>query len=492
MAYYIGIDCGTQGTKVVVYDPETKQFLGDGYGGHDIVSNERGGREQEPQWWIDALDTAMKDALKNLGPEDRKKIAGIGVSGHQHGLVILDQDKKVLRRAKLWNDTETAAANQRYIDAAGGSAGVIAAIGTAIPVGYTVSKLIWLKDAEPEIFNKIAHVINPKDYVNFYLTGVIATDTGSASGTGYFDVINKTWSDKMVSLVSPDFKKVLPPIVGDLDAVGTVTREIAERYGLASSCMVAAGSGDNMMAAVGTGNVEPGVATMNLGTSGVFSVFTDQRPKDYPEIIQIQNSIPNGWIPTICIMNATSSTTVVQELFGLDLPAFDADMAAAPIGCEGVTMISFFNGERMPSLPEAKGSVLGLTMSNFTRRNCIRSAAEGVAFGLRWGCDLLREKGVSFRQLRLVGGGSNSAPWRQIIADVFDAEIIGVQGKEAGAFGGLVQAMSACKEGSVPEICGKHILLNEKKRALPDKERVKQYEDVYRRYLGLRREVYGV
>jgi xylulokinase len=492
MAYYIGIDCGTQGTKVVVYDPESKQFLGDGYGGHDMVSNERGGREQEPQWWIDALDIAMKGALKNLGPEARKKIAGIGVSGQQHGLVILDRDKKVLRRAKLWNDTETAGANQKYIAAAGGPAEVVAAIGTAIPVGYTVSKLIWLKDAEPETFNKIAHVINPKDYVNFYLTGVIATDTGSASGTGYFDVINKTWSDKMVSLVAPDFKKTLPPIVGDLDAVGTVTKEIAEKYGLSPACIVAAGSGDNMMAAVGTGNVEPGIATMNLGTSGVFSVFTDQKPRDYPEIIQIQNSIPNGWIPTICTMNATSSTTVVQEAFGLDLAVFDADMAAAPIGSGGVTMIPFFNGERMPSLPEARGSVFGLTMTNFTRKNCIRSAAEGVAFGLRWGCDLLREKGVSVRQLRLVGGGSNSAPWRQIIADVFDAEIIGVQGKEAGAFGGLVQAMSACKEGSVPEICGKHIILNEKKRALPDKEHVKQYEDIYQRYLGLRGKIYGL
>ncbi|MDR1373884.1 MAG: xylulokinase [Treponema sp.] len=490
MAYYIGIDCGTQGTKVVVYDPETKTFLGDGYGGHEIYSNERGGREQEPQWWIGALDAAMKDALKKLSPGERKKIAGIGVSGQQHGLVILDKDKKVLRRAKLWNDTETAGANQRYIDAAGGPAGVIAAIGTAIPVGYTVSKLIWLKETEPETFSRIAHVINPKDYVNFYLTGIIATDAGSASGTGYFDVINKTWSDTMVSLVGPGFEKALPPVVGDLDLVGPVTGEIAGRYGLSPACAVAAGSGDNMMAAVGTGNVEPGIATMNLGTSGVFSVFTNQRPKDYPEIIQIQNSIPNGWIPTICIMNATSSTTVVQELFGVDLAAFDADMAAAPVGSGGVTMIPFFNGERMPSLPEARGTLFGLTMTNFNRKNCIRSAAEGVAFGLRWGYDLLREKGVSFRQLRLVGGGSNSAPWRQIIADVFDAEIAGVQGKEAGALGGIVQAMSACGEGSVPEICSGHILLNEKKRALPDKESVGRYKEIYQRYLELRRELY--
>jgi xylulokinase len=492
MAYYVGIDCGTQGTKVVVYDPETRTFLGDGYGAHEIISNERGGREQDPQWWINALDEAMKGALKNLSAGDRKKIAGIGVSGHQHGLVILDKDKKVLRRAKLWNDTETAEANQRYIEAAGGPAGVIAAIGTAIPVGYTVSKLIWLKEQEPETFNKIAYVINPKDYVNFYLTAVVATDTGSASGTGYFDVINKTWSDKMVSLVAPDFKRALPPIVGDLDAVGTVTKEIAEKYGFASSCIVAAGSGDNMMAAVGTGNVQSGVATMNLGTSGVLSVFTDQRPVGYPEILQIQNSIPNGWIPTIVTMNATSTTTAVQELFSLDIQTFDREMAAAPIGSEGVVMLPFFNGERMPSLPGAKGWISGLTMQNLRRPNLIRAGAEAATFGIRWGCDLLRQKGVSVSQLRLVGGGSNSAPWRQMVADVFDAEIIGVQGKEAGALGGIIQAMGACGEGSVPELCAGHIVLDEKKRALPDGERVKQYEAVYQKYLGLQKELYKV
>jgi xylulokinase len=491
MAYYIGVDCGTQGTKVVVYDPETKTFVGDGYKAHEIFSNDRGGREQEPIWWIDALNAAMKEALKNLGPEERKKIAGIGVSGQQNGLVIMDDNKKVPRRVKLWNDTETAEANERYINTAGGLAEVISRIGTAIPVGYTVSKLIWMKEKEPAVFDKIAYVINPKDYINFYLTGIIATDAGSASGTGYYNVINKEWEDKMVSLIAPDFKKKLPPIIDDLAAIGTIKAEIAENYGLSASCIVAAGSGDNMMAAVGTGNVETGIATMNLGTSGVLSVFTDQKPVGYPEIIQIQNAIPNGWIPTTCTMNAASTTTVVQELFGLDIAAFDTDIAASSIGAEGIIMLPFLNGERMPSLPEARGSIYGLTIKNFTRQNCVRSCAEAVAFSLRWGCDLLRSKGISFHQLRLVGGGSNSAPWRQIIADVFDAEIIGIKGKEAGAFGGIIQAMSICKEGSVSELCKKHITLDEKKHTLPNKENVKKYEDTYYSYLDIRKQIYS-
>jgi len=490
MSCYIGIDCGTQGTKVAVYNSETKSFIGDGYRTHEIYSNDRGGREQEPSWWIDALDGAMKDALKNLSPVERKRITGIGVSGQQHGLVILDKDKKILRRAKLWNDTETAEANQQYINACGGNSAVIARIGTAIPVGYTVSKLIWMKEREPEVFKKIACAINPKDYINYYLTDVIACDAGSASGTGYYDVINKRWDEKMVALISPDFKNALPDVIDDLACVGNLKTKIAEKYNLSSSCVVAAGSGDNMMAAVGTGNVQAGIATMNLGTSGVLSIFTDQPPAGYPEIIQIQNSIPNGWIPSICMMNSTSATTAVQDFFNIAICDFDACMTASPAGAEGIIMLPFFNGERMPSLPEAKGSICGLTTKNFTMKNFIRASAESVSFGLRWGADLLRSMGNSFSELRLIGGGSNSAPWRQIIADVFDAEIISIKGKEAGAFGAIIQAMSLCGEGSVPALCEQHIVMDNNKSARPVKENVKKYEEIYGSYLDLRKQIY--
>jgi len=490
MGLYIGIDCGTQGTKVVIYDSKNKIFLGDAYRRHEIFSNKDGGREQEPSWWINALDEALQDALKNLSFDERKKISGIGVSGQQHGLVILDKNKKVLRKAKLWNDTETTDANKRYIEASGGLSEVIACIGTAIPVGYTVSKLIWTKEKEPEIFNKIAYVINPKDYINYYLTGIIATDIGSASGTGYYDVIGKKWNDKMVSLIAPGFKRVLPEIIDSQVAVGGLKADIASKYGLSELCVVATGSGDNMMAAVGTGNVEAGIATMNLGTSGVLSVFTTRQPKGFHEIIQIQNSIPTGWIPTICTMNSTSTTTAVQELFNIEIGDFDRLMAASPIGAEGIIMHPFFNGERMPNLPNARGNISGLTIKNFTRQNCIRSAAEAVAFGLRWGTDLLRRKGISFHELRLVGGGSNSVPWRQIIADVFDAEIIGIKGKEAGAFGGIIQAMSICKEGSIPELCAEHVVLDYQKHTIPNRENVKKYEDIYSFYLDQREKIY--
>jgi len=495
MAYYIGVDCGTQGTKVVVYDGAGKVFAGEGYRTHEIFSGAGGAREQEPAWWIDALDFAMGEALKNLSPSERKKVAGIGVSGQQHGLVILDKDKKVLRRAKLWNDTETAGANRRYIAAAGGPAALVKAAGTAVPVGYTASKLVWLRENENAVFGKIAYVLNPKDYINFYLSGVIATDAGSASGTGYFDVINRRWSDRLVSLISDgttDLGRCLPPVIGDTEAAGKIRPEIAAKFGLAGDCVVAAGSGDNMMAACGTGNVREGAATMTLGTSGVLSVFTGTPPAGCPEIVQIQNTLPSGWLPTICIMNATSATTAVQRLFGLDLKTFDAELAAASAGAGGIIMFPFFSGERMPALESESGAVTGLTAQNFSRANLIRACAESVAFALRWGRGLLRERGADFRELRLVGGGSNSAPWRQIIADVFNTGVTGVKGREAGAFGGIIQAMCACGEGDIPSLCEAHIRLDDEKRALPDRDAAAEYDGIYEKYLALRNKLYGV
>ena len=246
------------------------------------------------------------------------------------------------------------------------------------------------------------------------------------------------------------------------------------------------------MAAVGTGNVRNGIATMTLGTSGVLSVFTDEQPRGYPPIVQIQNTIPNGWIPTVCTMNATSTTTAVQRLFDVDLNLFSSEMESAPVGSEGMVMLPFLNGERMPPLPQAKGAIVGLTLGNFSRQNMVRSSAEAVIYSLRWGYDMLREKGIELQQVRLVGGGSNSKPWRQIVADVLGVEVVAPQNKEAGALGGIIQAMSVSGEGDVRFLCQEHVKLDETKHALPNPENVSRYEDLYGRFLAHRKSLFGI
>ncbi len=491
---YIGIDCGTQGTKVIVYDEKKKKIVSDGYAKHDIIALENGRREQEPSWWIEALDTAMHEALDGMGDE-RSRIRGIGVSGHQHGLVVLDGSNEVIRPAKLWNDTETATENAELIAACGGETGTIEKIGTSIPVGYTASKLLWMKKHEPDLYKRIAVAFNPKDYINYYLTGIQATDIGSASGTGYFNVTSLTWSDEVVALMDESgiLKKALPALATDGEPLGTITREIAAKYGLGEHVIVSPGSGDNMMASLGTGTVEDGTAAMTLGTSGVINMYSStNKPFFFDPITQIQCAGNGGWIPTVLTMNATSTSTAYQELFDLSVKEFDAYLEKSVPGAEGVVMVPFLNGERMPALPNSKGVVAGLTFKTLKKENLIRSSAESVIFNLRWGRDLLTKNTGPIELMKITGGGSNSAPWRQIAADIMNTEVIGVTSKESGSLGAALQAMWVDGQGDITELCKEHVELDYSKHAKPNSANVEMYNEVYQSYLDVRMKMYGI
>ncbi len=491
---YIGIDCGTQGTKVIVYDEGKKKIISDGYAKHDIIALENGRREQEPSWWIDALDTAMHEALDGLGVI-RKKIRAIGVSGQQHGLVVLDDKNKVIRPAKLWNDTETAAENGELIEKLGGDRGTIEKIGTSIPVGYTASKLLWMKKHEPDMFSRVAMAFNPKDYINYYLTGIFATDIGSASGTGYFNVTSLLWSDEVVSLMDDTgvLKRALPDLAINGEPIGTITSEIARRYGLPESVLVSPGSGDNMMASLGTGTVEDGTAAITLGTSGVINMYSStNKPFFFNPITQIQCAGNGGWIPSVMTMNATSTSTAYQELFGLSVKEFDAFLEKAVPGAEGIVMVPYLNGERMPALPNSRGVVAGLTYKTLQQQNLIRASAESVIFNLRWGRDCLTENTGPIEVMKITGGGSNSAPWRQITADIMNTEIIGVTSKESGSLGAALQAMWVDGQGDITQLCKDHVELDYSKHSVPNPEHVEIYNEVYGSYLDVRKKMFGI
>ena len=491
---YIGVDCGTQGTKVIVYDHLEKKIVGEGYAQHDIIANENGRREQDPVWWISALDAAMLEALKMLGNR-RDRVKGIGVSGQQHGLVVLDSSQRVIRNAKLWNDTETAEENAKLIGRCGGEKGIIEKLGTNLPVGYTASKLLWIKKHEPENYVRIATAFNPKDYINFYLTGRLCTDAGSASGTGYFNVNTLKWSDDVLGLMDKTgrLKQSLPEIVKSSEKIGTLLPSIAKRFGLNGSVFVSPGSGDNMMASLGTGNVEDGTATMTLGTSGVLSIYSSHNEAfSFDPITQIQCAGNGGWIPTVMTMNATSTSTAFQKLFDLSVKEFDQMLEESEIGAEGIVMVPYLNGERMPALPGSKGVVSGLTMQNLQQKNLVRASAESVIFGLRWGRDLLTKNTGKLRQIRITGGGSNSSPWRQIAADIMDTEVIGVNSRESGSLGAALQAIWVDGVDDIAQLCRDHVSLDYSKQAIPNPETVKKYDECYASYLEVRKKNFGV
>ena len=485
---FLGIDCGTQGTKAIILDAVSGQVRGQGAAAHKLISGANGRREQDPAQWLDALTLATRRALL-AADVDGQAILGIGVSGQQHGLVLLDHQGKVLRPAKLWCDTETADENDRLLTHLGGDKGSLERLGVVIAPGYTVSKLLWTREQHPEIFSRIAHVMLPHDYLNYWLTGRSCSEYGDASGTGYFNVRTRQWDLQLLRDIDPSgrLQAALPELIDAHAAVGTLLPGIADHLGINPRARVSSGGGDNMMGAIGTGNIKPGAITMSLGSSGTVYAYADQ-PKVSPDAaVATFCSSSGGWLPLICTMNLTNATGVIRELFDLDIECFNALVAQAPIGAEGVCMLPFFNGERVPALPHATGSVLGLTMSNLTQANLCRAVVEGTTFGLRYGLDLLRHNGLQSRSICLIGGGSNSQVWRQIVADTMNTPVICTEQSEAAALGAAIQAAWCTSwanghEDSLEDLCERCVKLDLASETLPIADNVAASQQAYERY----------
>jgi xylulokinase len=259
---FLGIDCGTQGTKALLMDASASP-LGRGYAPHRLIERSSGAREQEPQWWVDALRTSVQAAMAKL---PGAPVEAIGVSGQQHGLVLLDEAFQVIRPAKLWNDTETAPENALLIERLGGPQACFERFGVIPLTGYTVSKLLWVKLHEPENFERIRHILLPHEYLNFWLTGRLCAEFGDASGTAFFDVRTRAWAEDVLEAIdggTGQLARALPALLGPEEIVGTLRAEVAAELGLPMGCMVASGGGDNMMGAIGTGNVREGVVTIS-------------------------------------------------------------------------------------------------------------------------------------------------------------------------------------------------------------------------------------
>ncbi|MCD5994501.1 xylulokinase [Pseudomonas sp. CDFA 602] len=485
---FLGIDCGTQGTKVLVLNAETGKVLGEGSAPHTLISDHDGRREQDVQQWLDALQVATRIALQSSGV-DGNEVLGIGVSGQQHGLVMLDNEGQVLRPAKLWCDTQTAPENQRLLDHLGGEQGSLERLGLVIAPGYTVSKLLWSKEQHPDLFERIDKILLPHDYLNYWLTGRCCTEFGDASGTGYFNIRTREWDLALLAHIDPSgrLEKALPTLLEARQPVGTLRPDIATLLGLNPDAVVSSGGGDNMMGAIGTGNIQPGLITMSLGSSGTVYAYADQPQVSEHESVATFCSSSDGWLPLICTMNLTNATTAIRELFAQDIPGFNNAVASAPIGAEGVRMLPFLNGERVPALPDATGSIIGLDSTNLTQANLCRAVVEGTTFGLRYGLDLLRASGIKSERIRLIGGGSKSGVWRQIVADIMNTPVICTQYAEAAALGAAIQA-AWCWSGEkggvqdLAQLCERCVSLDPASETQPVAQNVTAYEKVYQHY----------
>ncbi|TVU68706.1 MULTISPECIES: xylulokinase [Cobetia] len=494
----VGVDCGTQSTKVVILDPALGRIVAQGQRSHELHEGANGRREQDPADWIRALEGAFDDALA-AGQIDPQHIQAIGISGQQHGMVALGADGMPLYPAKLWCDTETSEHNAALIEALGGERGCLDALGLVLQTGYTASKVAWLREQHPELYQQIATLLLPHDYLNFWLTGERVTERGDASGTGYFDTRRQQWHQEIFHLIAPelDARRVLPRIIESHAPAGRIRSEIAARFGLREDVIVSSGGGDNMMSAIGTGNIAPGRVTLSMGTSGTVCAWSTDYPDGCDSQVASFSSSDGGWLPLVCTMNVTSATTRVREMFDLDITAFSAQVASSPRGAQGVQVLPFFNGERVPMLPRAEASFHGLDSRNTTPANLCRATMEGASYGLRYALECLGPLGANARQIRVVGGGAKSPLWRQMLADILNVEVVCPQVSEAAALGAAIQAawclgLQQGNEVTLNGLCERWVILDLSTRTLPEAAGVADYRSGYTRYRTLLEEVHGI
>ncbi len=481
MKVILGIDNGTQSTKTMFYDAETKKVLAMASAKHDMIAEDDGSREQKAEWWINAL----LECLNQVDPDIRSAVQAVGVSGQQHGFVAIDDSGKPLYKVKLWCDTSTAGECDEMTQSYGGGEKLLSEVGNLIAPGYTASKILWLKKTYGDLYEKMRWVLLPHDYLNFWLTGEAVMEYGDASGTGLLNVRERVWQEDLIRSLDSGLLDKLPRLIGPDETAGRITAEAAAITGLPEGIPVSSGGGDNMMGALGTGTVSDGVITMSMGTSGTLYGYSDKPIIDPEGILAAFCSSSGGWLPLLCTMNCTVATELTRELFGLDVKEIDAAGARAPAGAEGVSILPFFNGERVPNLPNGKASIMGLNTTNYTKENLSRASLESAVYGMKIGLDRFRELGFDVREIRMIGGGAKSPIWRQMAADVLGVPVLIPEQAEAAALGAALQAYWMLEGGGaarLQNIINEHVSLDESESCVPDLELRAAYDEGYARY----------
>lgn len=436
----LGIDSSTQSTKAEARDLATGEIVAHGAAKHPPTTPPVS--EQDPRAWWDAL----VDAVGQLG-DARADVAAMAVAGQQHGLVLLDADGAPVRPAKLWNDTTSAPQTERLVAALGENRW--AELTGSVPVpSFTVTKLAWVAEHEPDWLAAATRVMLPHDYLTWRLTGNHVTDRGDASGTGWFDPVGNRYLPDLVELAAPGWTGALPEVRGPRDAAGSLTAEAAAALGLPAGIPVGPGTGDNAGAALGLG-LRPGDVAVSLGTSGVVFAVSPTPTRDPAGFVAGFASATGDYLPLVCTLNATKVTDTVARWLGVDAAGL-AELALSGVATasDGPVLVPYFDGERTPNLPDATGTWLGLTNAT-TREQLALAAHDGVLCGLLEGLDHLRTSGATAAgRMYLVGGGGRSVAYRQRLADLAAAPVIVPDLDEAVATGAAVQAAMVLGESA--------------------------------------------
>ncbi|KRQ86271.1 Xylulose kinase [Caloramator mitchellensis] len=481
--YFMGIDLGTSSVKIILMDGEgkivassTKEF--------PIYYPYPNWAEQNPEeWWISTKE-GIREILDNTGIKG-EDVKSIGLSGQMHGLVMLDKNNNVLDPAILWCDQRT----QRecdYLNIEYGRDKLSDYTGNIALTGFTLPKILWIRNNKRQIYDQIAHILLPKDYIRFKLTGEYATDFSDASGMLLLDVKNKRWSYELLKYLNID-EKILPKLYESFECTGYVTKEAAGDTGLLKGTMVVAGAGDQAAAAIGTGVVSGGNASVSLGTSGVVFAALDDFAVDAENRLHSFCHANGKWHVMGVMLSAAASLKWWVEGINSKEESYDylmEEAEKAAIGSQKLIFLPYLMGERTPySDPDVRGSFIGLSMTH-EKGHMTRAILEGVAYGLKDSLRLIDELGINIDCVRLNGGGAKSRLWRQIIADVFNKKVEIINSTEGPALGAAILASVGYGHyTSVESACEQIIGVTDV--IYPIEDNVKEYEKYYEVYKKL-------
>ncbi|HKE21286.1 MAG TPA: xylulokinase [Bryobacteraceae bacterium] len=451
---WLGIDIGTGGSRALLVDSRGAVRAGYTAPHEDMTMARLLWAEQRPENWWDASVTAIRGVLAEAGVSGNQ-IQGVGLSGQMHGLVILDRNHQVIRPSLIWCDQRS----QPQVDAVNAKLGrenILRYIANPVLTGFTLPKLLWVRDCEPSHFERVRKMLLPKDYVRFRLTGDFASEVSDASGTAVFDVVNRRWSMEMMDGLGLD-RSILPACYESSEITGKITPAVAELTGLAAGTPVVGGGGDQASSAVGNGIVEPGIVSCTIGTSGV--VFAHMEEVAYD---------PAGRVHTFChavrgkwhVMGVTQGAGLSLQWLRNQLApsasydSLTAEAAKSPRGAQGLFWLPYLMGERTPHLDAtARGGWIGLTASH-TRADLIRAVIEGVSYSQRDCLDIVEELGVAVSSVRASGGGAKSEFWRGLLANILGKRVVTLETQEGSAYGAALLALAGTGEyASVPEVC---------------------------------------
>jgi len=485
MSYLLGLDIGTSGVKALLVSPEGK-IISSKTESYPLATPHSGWAEQSPYDWWESTVKVIRDTVFN-NPIDSNQIKGISLSGQMHSSVFLNEKMEVIRPAILWSDTRTSKQCSKIYAKAGGLNQLIHYVSNPALEGFTAPKILWLKENEPENYQKVKHILLAKDYIRYRLTNELFTEVSDAAGTLLFDVIKKRWSTSLLEKLEID-QDFLPPILNSFDLAGRVTKLAAENLGLKFGTPVVAGGADNACGAVGSGIIQEGRVMVSIGSSGVILAQTNNPKADQEGRIHLFNhACPDSWyMMGVTLSAGMSYEWLEKKLFNHRLSYAKLDQLAEEInpGSEGLIFLPYLYGERTPhNDANARGVYFGIS-GKHDQRHFTRAVMEGVTFALKDSLELIKDKGVKIKEIRAIGGGAKSRVWQQILADILGEEINLLNVEEGPAFGAaLIAGVGVGVYGSFAEAVNRVIKV--KKTIVPRIQNTEKYNNYYQSYKKL-------